>query len=116
MRQDTGVVVIDSAGALQALASAEPALAVYFSAPDCGVCEALYPRLVVCLQEFPRVTLARADCAATPELAAQLGVLSIPTLIIYLDGHEAIRKVRHFSLAELAGELSRPYRLLFHAD
>jgi thiol-disulfide isomerase/thioredoxin len=87
-----------------------PLCAVYFSGPDCAVCEALQPKLFDLLQQrFPRLALAEVDCSASPQLAAQQTVFTIPTLIVYLDGREGIRKVRSFSLAELAAELQRPY-------
>lgn len=96
------------------MVAAEPAVAVYFSTPDCGVCQALYARLVELLQDYPRVVLVRADCVVAPGLAAQLGVLAVPTLVVYLDGREAMRKTRHFSLKAQA--LERPYRLLLDAQ
>jgi thiol-disulfide isomerase/thioredoxin len=87
-----------------------PLCAVYFSAPDCSVCQALKPKLFALLQQrFPRLVLGEVDCADSPELAAQQMVFTIPTLIVYFDGREGIRKVRSFSLGGLAGELARPY-------
>jgi thioredoxin-like negative regulator of GroEL len=87
-----------------------PLCAVYFSAPDCSVCEALKPKLHGLLQQrFPQLALGEVDCAACRELAAQQMVFTIPTLIVYFDGREGIRKVRSFSLGELAAELERPY-------
>jgi thiol-disulfide isomerase/thioredoxin len=84
--------------------------AAYFSGPDCSVCAALKPKLFELLQQrFPKLVLGEVDCALSPELAAQQTVFAIPTLIVYCDGREAIRKVRGFSLGQLAGELERPY-------
>ena len=94
----------------------QPAAAVYFSGPDCSVCTVLKPRVMeLLLQRFTSVATAEVDCAAAPELAAQLGVLTIPTLIVYFDGSELLRKVRNFSPAQLADELARPYSLFFDA-
>ncbi|MGD8589828.1 MAG: thioredoxin family protein [Chromatiales bacterium] len=93
-----------------------PLCAVYFSGPDCAVCEVLKPKLIELLQQdFPRLLLGEVDCAVSAELAAQQTVFTIPTLIVYFDGREAIRKVRSFSLGELAAELARPYGI-FTAD
>ena len=87
-----------------------PLCAVYFSGPDCSVCAALKPKLFELLQHrFPKLVLAEVDCAVSPDLAAQQMVFTIPTLIVYFDGREAIRKVRSFSLGQLSGELERPY-------
>jgi thiol-disulfide isomerase/thioredoxin len=90
--------------------SLHPLCAVYFSGPDCSVCTALKPKLFELLQQrFPKLVLGEVDCALSPELAAQQLVFTIPSLIVYFDGREAIRKVRSFSLGELACELERPY-------
>lgn len=87
-----------------------PLCAVYFSGPDCAVCTVMQPKLFELLQRrFPKLALAEVDCAASTELAAQQMVFTIPTLIVYLDGREGIRKVRSFGLGELADELARPY-------
>ncbi|MEN8179918.1 MAG: thioredoxin family protein [Pseudomonadota bacterium] len=90
-----------------------PICAVYFSGPDCAVCEALKPKLLELLQQrFLKLVLGEVDCAASPSLAAQQVVFSIPTLIVYFEGKEGIRKSRSFSLTELATELERPYSIL----
>ncbi len=87
--------------------------AAYFSGPDCAVCEILKPKLLELLQQrFPKLTVGEVDCAASPQLAAQQIVFTIPTLIVYFEGKEGIRKSRSFSLAELASELERPYSML----
>ena len=39
-------------------------------------------------------------------------VFTIPTLIVYLYGREAMRKTRSFSLTELLRELERTYSIL----
>ena len=91
---------------------AHPMGAVYFSGPNCAVCEALKPKLFDLLQSrFPELALAEVDCAESPRLAGQQSVFTLPTLIVYLDGREGLRKSRGFSLAELASELERPYRI-----
>jgi len=92
--------------------SRHPLCAAYFSGPGCAVCEVLKPKLVELLQSrFPGLALGEIDCALSPDLAAQQMVFTIPTLIVYFDGREGLRKVRSFSLGELAAELERPYRI-----
>ena len=92
----------------------EPALAVYFSSHGCQVCHALFPRIEQMLQqEYPAISLLRLKLDEMPELGAQMGVLSVPTLIIYLDHREAYRYVRQISVDGLRQDLARPYALLF---
>lgn len=99
---------------LQGLIASEPALALYFSADSCGVCHVLYPRLEAMFAEsFPKLRLQRVRLEDTVEGAAQLGVLSIPTLIIYLEHREQQRYVRQISVEGVRQDLGRPYALLF---
>lgn len=103
---------LDSSPQLDTFLQQHPAAAIYFSGPDCSVCQALKPKVLALLQQqFPRIEIALVDCAQAAELAAQQTVFTVPTLVIYLDGREFLRKVRNFSLRELADELERPYAL-----
>jgi thiol-disulfide isomerase/thioredoxin len=91
-----------------------PALAVWFSGPDCGVCAGLKPKLEALFGEvYPQFQLAEVACAKAPEPAAQHMVFSVPTLIIFFDGRESLRLSRNFSLAVLREKLQRSYDLLF---
>ena len=90
-----------------------PALLVMFGAPDCGVCGVLKPKLAAMLQaRFPRMVFRYVDSRAEPDTAAQNSVFTVPTVVVYFAGQEAIRKSRAFSLAALAEEIERPYRLM----
>lgn len=102
-----------SEGEFSDFTRSHPICAVYFSGPDCAVCEALKPKLFEMLQHrFPKLALGEVDCATTPQLAAQQIVFTIPTPLAYFDGKEGIRKSRSISLPELAAELQRPYSIL----
>ena len=96
------------------LLRAEPVVLMYFSAPECGVCHALKPRIAALVNEqFPRMAFAEVDCARTPALAAQHQVFSVPVVVLFLEGRESLRWVRNLHLDELREQLMRPYTLLF---
>jgi len=91
----------------------EPALALYFSAPTCNVCHALKPKLLAAFEEnFPQLQIISVDISETPEIAAHFSVFAIPTLLIYLDGKEFLRKSRHMSVGEVVNEIKRPYGMM----
>ena len=95
----------------------EAAVLVYFSTPDCRVCQALRSKVAELLaRELPRLRGVYLDCAASPDAAAQYGVFSVPTLIAFFEGREWIRKGRNVGLDELRADLGRPYGLLFGDD
>lgn len=105
---------ISEVASAEAFVKAHPAAVLYFSGEDCSVCHVLYPKVEAMLQErFPKVELARINCTAAPEAAAQFGVFAVPTVVIYFDGHEAQRFARNFSIGQLQDALERPYQMLF---
>jgi thioredoxin 1 len=92
----------------------EAALLAYFSTPECNVCKVIKPKLGALLEaEFPRIARVYVDCAAHPQAAAQFGVFAVPTLVVFFDGRESLRKGRSFGLEALRNELRRPYSLMF---
>jgi thioredoxin 1 len=104
----------ESLDALQQYLATEAAVLVYFSTPECNVCKVLKPKVVDLLTErYPQVHFVYSDVARVPEIAAQMGVLAVPTLVLYFDGREAARFVRNFSLGELEAAIERPYSMIF---
>lgn len=107
-------VSLSSLDALQAFVSGQPAAVLYFAGEGCNVCSVLFPKIELLLQqEFPRIALARVECSEHAEICAQHRVFSVPTLLLYFDGHESQRFVRNIGIGELRQALQRPYRLLF---
>ncbi|MES9955948.1 MAG: thioredoxin family protein [Sedimenticola sp.] len=105
---------LDSLQALDECIAGEPAALIWFTGPDCRVCQDLKPKVGELIgEEFPKIGCYQLDCAAVPDAAAQHQVFTVPTLLIFLDGQPFMRKVRNFSLAELRSELARPYSLFF---
>lgn len=87
---------------------------VYFSTPDCNVCKVLKPKVKEMLkEEFPQIQFAYVDLSSAKELAAQHSIFTVPTLVIYFEGKEFLRKSRNISIEELREEISRPYSFLF---
>ncbi len=89
------------------------AVALYFSAPTCNVCHALKPKLLTAFDaNFSLLKVISIDISETPEIASHFNVFSIPTLLVYLDGKEFLRKSRHMSVEQVVGEIKRPYDMM----
>ena len=87
---------------------------IYFSAPNCGVCHVLAPKLKILMAEhFPRLDAYEVDNSIQPEIAAQYSLFTNPSLLVFLDGKEFLRRSRVIGLGEVEGELKRPYQLFF---
>lgn len=92
----------------------ELALAIYFSAPTCNVCHALKPKLFDALRNnFKELKIVEVDTSLYQDIAAHFSVFTIPTLLIFLDSKEFVRKSRHMSVDEVVKEIQRPYEMMF---
>lgn len=99
---------------LNAMTEEYEAIAYYFSGADCGVCTVLKPVIKQLFAEtFPAIQWQEVALDSSPEIAGQLQLFSIPTLLVYVDGKEVLRKSRNFSVGEVANALKRPYSLRF---
>ena len=89
------------------------AVMLYFSAPTCNVCHALKPKLIDAIEtNFKDFEIISIDISQTPEIASHFSVFAIPTLLVFLDGKEFLRKSRHMSVDEVVREIKRPYDIM----
>ncbi len=90
-----------------------PAVLVFFSTGACGVCKALQPKVEELInKEFPRIRTVYVEINQNPALAAKWNIFMAPTLILFFDGREFIRKGRNLGIDELRREIKRPYSLM----
>ena len=62
-----------------------PAAVVDFWAKWCRPCETIEPRLVAIADEYG-LPLVKVDIDATPVIASRYGVLSLPTVVLFVAG------------------------------
>jgi len=90
-----------------------PAVMLYFSAPTCNVCHALKPKLLEAINSnFKEFEIVSIDVSVEQDIAAHFSVFAIPTVLIFLDGREFLRKSRHMSIDEVVREIKRPYEIM----
>lgn len=81
-------------------------LVIDFWAPWCGPCRVLSPIVGEVSDELRgKVDFAKIDVEENGEAALEYGVMSIPTLIVFKDGHEVNRIVGSLSKGSLMLEL-----------
>jgi thioredoxin 2 len=82
-----------SAAAFRRLVAESPVpVLVDFWAPWCGPCRMVAPELdKVAKRQAGRVLVAKVNTEALPQLGAELGVQSIPTMAVYRGGRELRR-------------------------
>lgn len=89
------------------------AVMLYFSAPTCNVCHALKPKLLEAIDtNFDKFEVVSIDTSIEQETSAHFSVFAIPTVLVFLDGKEFLRKSRHMSIDEVIGEIKRPYEIM----
>ena len=81
-------------------------LLVDFWASWCGPCLALAPILEAYVEANPGVTLAKVNVDEQVALAQRFQVMSIPTVMLYVDGELALRFAGSVGSAELEKRLS----------
>lgn len=87
---------------------------IYFSASSCGVCQVLEPKIRDMMQDnFPKLKAFYIDSSKQPEIGAQLGFYTNPSLLVYLDGKEFLRRSRSIGITQLEEDIKRTYDLLF---
>jgi thioredoxin 1 len=95
--------VTDQSFEADVLNSAEPVV-VDFWAEWCGPCRMIGPALEEISTEMAgKVKIAKINIDENPQIAAKLGIRSIPTLFIYKDG----QKVDQMVGAKPKGDLQR---------
>jgi Tfp pilus assembly PilM family ATPase len=53
------------------------------------------------------------DCEKQKEIAAQNTVFAVPTILVFFEGKENIRKSRNIGIEQLKSEIKRIYELMF---
>ncbi|WP_070120340.1 thioredoxin family protein [Bacillus marinisedimentorum] len=85
---------------------------LYVSHPQCGVCQALLPKVKQLLGQYPEIKSAYVNTHEIPDIAGKLEIFTVPVLLLFVDGKEYMRKARFVSVDELDQELNKIYSLV----
>jgi len=85
---------------------------LYISRTNCGVCHAILPQLKDLLKEFPLIQLGLINADDVEEIAGRLSVLTVPALLLFVDGKEIIREARFVQMQSLQEKISKIYNMI----
>lgn len=109
-----GFININSITEFEKFIVSNEALLIYFSHKECNVCKVLRPKVEEMLRKgFPALKMMYCDTVKYPEIAAQRSIFAVPTILIFFDGREYIRKSRNIGIEELYTLIERPYNMMF---
>lgn len=81
------IINADSADILRTEVRSGGTVLVDYGAPWCAPCKVLLPLLDELHQEYgDNVSIVKVNCDELPELAAEAGVMGMPTVVIYKEG------------------------------
>jgi len=76
-----------------------------FWAPWCGPCRMMEPVLKELADEQESITVGKLNVDENPQVATKFDILSIPTLLVFVDGQVAKKLVGAMPKKRLAEEL-----------
>ncbi|MFA7084935.1 MAG: thioredoxin family protein [Arcobacteraceae bacterium] len=89
---------------------------LYFSGENCAVCKSLKPKIAELFKEhFPTIKLLEVPTDNALETTAFFGVFSLPTILLFVEQKESLRKGRNISLAMFKEEVKRIYELFLES-
>ena len=92
----------------------KPAVLLYFKNDKCAPCLVLRPKVNELIESsFPKMELIIIDTVQQPEFAGEFQVYANPTLLVFFDGKEYIRRSKFVGIPALKSEISRLYKMIF---
>lgn len=99
------VIVIHSKEHLEQRMADELPFILYFSSEDCNVCQSVFPKLINIINAYS-IKVAKVDVAKHREIAGQLLIFTLPTILIMYEGREILRESRFIDFQRVERALS----------
>jgi thiol-disulfide isomerase/thioredoxin len=92
----------------------DKALIAYFYSDNCAPCKSLRPKVREMVEnDYLKMNLYFINSEKYPEMRSEFGIFSNPTLLVFFDRKEYLRKSKYVSIAELKDGIQRLYDMMF---
>ncbi|MDP4126998.1 MAG: thioredoxin family protein [Bacillota bacterium] len=98
-------ILIKSKEQLKQFVEQEEPIILYFSSRDCNVCHAVFPKLMNIIDP-QSVRVAKINIDEHLEIAGQLLVFAVPTILIFHEGKEILRESRFIDFQKVERTLT----------
>lgn len=98
---------------LQIMIQQKDALLVYFYNDNCAPCKSLRPKVSELIeQNFEKMHIVFVNSIHS-EITSQFGIFENPTILVFFEGKEFLRKGKYVSVQDLRSSIERYYTMLF---
>lgn len=98
---------------MEELINNNPISIVYFSGSECGACDAIKEKILHIIKDYNEIKFLEINAIENKELAAQHDIFSLPILLLFINGKEALRVGRYFDVLDFKNSINRYYNLIY---
>lgn len=85
----------------------------YFGREECQTCVALKPKVKEMITtKFPETIFLDIETSHASEIYGQYTIFTVPSILLFVEGREILRRSRIISILELETLISKIYRLI----
>jgi len=84
---------------------------LYVSRPECSICHAILPKIMVLLDHYPNIHLGHIDASKVEEVAEKFLILTAPIMLLMIDKKEYLRVDRFINFEWLNKKLEEIYEM-----
>ena len=97
---------------LNTLIDTEPLLIVEFGSSGCVACSGLREKIERRVENDSSIEYVYVSVDSDPQVAAEYGVFSAPTVMVFAEGHMTIRESGYFSLEKIFSQVDRYLKIM----
>ena len=98
---------------IQNLIQEEKMVVGYLTSKNCNMCKDLFPKIEKMAEGFEHLKGFRVESEDVPQIASVFHTFMVPTIILFVEGKETIRRTRTISVQELAAIIERYYGFMY---